>query len=71
MAPRIPAGFSEAIQTEVLGIETSKEHALTLDTILQEAFPPNNDETEFFVSYKAGMDETAPYDLYTVSKTSG
>jgi hypothetical protein len=66
MAPRIPAGFSEAIQTEVLGIETSTEHASILDTIFQEAFPPSNDETEFFVSYKAGMDDSTLRAIYHI-----
>ena len=66
MAPRIPAGFSDAIQTEVLGIETSKEHASTLDTILQEAFPPSSDDTEFFVSYKAGMDDSTLRAIYHI-----
>jgi hypothetical protein len=64
MKPRIPAGFSEAVQTEVLGVETSLEHSGLLNTIFQEAFPPNSEDKEFFVSYEGGMDTNALRSLY-------
>lgn len=66
LKPKILAGFADAVQTEVLGIQTSMEHATRLDDILQKIFPLNTTDKEFFVSYKAGTDEDKMRSLYRI-----
>jgi hypothetical protein len=64
LKPRIPAGFAEAVQTEVIGIQTSKEHASRLNDIFNSNFPVNTDDREFFVSFRAGLDDDKLRSLY-------
>jgi hypothetical protein len=66
LKPRIPATFTEAIKTEVLGIETSTEHAPLLHDILQHAFLLNHKDNKFFVSYRANIDDARLQSLYRI-----
>jgi hypothetical protein len=64
LKPQISASFADAVQTDLIGIQSSKEHAPLLNDIFNNAFPLNNQDREFFVSYRAGTDEDKLRSLY-------
>jgi hypothetical protein len=64
LKPRVPASFSDAVQTEVIGIQTSKEHASLLEDIFNCAFPLNTKDREYFVSYRAKPEDDQLRSLY-------
>jgi hypothetical protein len=61
---RLPAGFDEAVQTNVIGIQTSKEHTSLLEGIFNNAFPLNTEDRKFFVSYRTGINDDKLRSLY-------
>jgi hypothetical protein len=64
LKPRVPASFSDAVQTDVIGIQTSKEHASLLEDIFNCAFPLNTKDHEYFVSYHAKPNDDQLRSLY-------
>jgi len=63
---KIQSGFGESTTTSMVGFYTGSEHVATLQSLLAANFPMNNESREFFISFRAGIDDDRMKQLYNI-----
>jgi len=63
---KIQSGFGEVTKTSMVGFYTGIEHVAILERLLADNFPLNSEGQEFFISFRARIDDDRMKKLYEI-----